>query len=183
MVAGGSDSCVCSRSHGQPPGARSWATMSQSFLKEEDPVTIDFSASNSQVSTSSNAPERAVCSELRYFAGRFFADVNGDGDDAGKGADQNKRDQPRRDMADSQRAIEIRHAFHCARRVQKNFSDPRHQNENENKYVIAFQPATDRFQLADLETGQDEILANQFFPFALQQISILHHHGHEKMRF
>src|ERR1700736_6500581 len=115
--------------------------MSQSFLKEEVPVTIDFSASNSQVSTSSNAPERAVRPELRNFAGRFFADVNGDGDDAGKSADKDERDEPGWDMSDSQRAIEIRHAFHCARRVQKDFSDPRHQNQNENEYVIAFQPA------------------------------------------
>ena len=105
--------------------------------------------------------------ELRNFAGRFFADVNRDADDGRKSANKDERNQPRRDMANSQRAIEIGHAFHRVRRVEKDFRDPRHQNENENENVIAFQSATDRFQLADFETRQDQIFADQFFPFAL----------------
>ena len=85
-------------------------------------------------------------------------------------------------MANSQRPIKGRHTVHCRRSVQKDFRDPRHQNENENENVIAFQSATDRFQFADFETGQNEIFADEFFPFALKQLSILHHHGDKKMR-
>ena len=33
ITAGSNDSFVCSRSHGQPPGLRNLATMSQSFAK------------------------------------------------------------------------------------------------------------------------------------------------------
>src|ERR1700726_601856 len=130
--------------------------MSQSFLKEEDSVTADLSTINSQLSTSSDAPERAVRPELGNFARRFFADVNGNADDAGESTDQHKRDQPGGDMANSQSAIEIRHPFHCPWRVQKDFSDPRHQNQNENENVIAFQSAADRFQLADFKTREDQ---------------------------
>src|SRR5437867_1007428 len=121
--------------------------------------------------------------ELRNLAGRFFADVNGDGDDAYKSADKYKRDQPGWDVADPERAVEIGNAFHRARRVEKNFRDPRHQNQNENENVIAFQATTDRFQFADLEARQDQILANQFLPFALQEVAIFHHHRHKEMRF
>ncbi len=121
--------------------------------------------------------------EFGDFAGRFFADVNGDGDDAGKGADKDERDEPGRDMSDSQGVIKRQRTVHRHRSVEEDFCDPRHQNENENKDVIAFQPTTDRFQLADFETGQNKIFANEFFPFPLQQIAILHHHRHQKMRF
>jgi len=67
--------------------------------------------------------------------------------------------------------------------VQENFRDPSHQNENENENVVAFQPSSDRFQFADLEAGQNQIFADELFPFALKQLPIFHHHRDEEMRF
>src|SRR5437899_11329794 len=67
--------------------------------------------------------------------------------------------------------------------MQKYLRHPRHQDENENENIIPFQSAPDRFQSADLEAGQDQIFANEFFPFALQHLAIFHHHRNKKMRF
>ena len=103
--------------------------------------------------------------------------------DAGKRADKDERHQPRRNVTDPQRAIKRRPRCSWPSGVKKDFRDPRHQDENENENVITFQPAADRFQFADLEARQNQIFANQFFPFALEQVAILHHHRHEKMRF
>ena len=121
--------------------------------------------------------------ELRDFAGRFLANVNGDADRTDKRAQHHEGDQPGRNVTDSQGAIKVPKSFHCVRRVQKDFRDPRDQDQDENENVIAFQPAPDRLQLADLETGKNEILANQLLPIALKQVTIFHHHRHEKMRF
>ena len=121
--------------------------------------------------------------ELGDFAGRFFADVNGDADDADKGANKDKGDQPRRNVTDAQGVIKRDRAVHGRRRVQKDFRDPRHQDQDEDENVIALQPAPDRFQLADFEAGQNQIFANEFFPFALQEVAIFHHHRDEEMRF
>src|SRR5262249_55478643 len=68
-------------------------------------------------------------------------------------------------------------------RVQKYFHYPSHQDENENEHIITFQPASDGFELADLEGGQYQIFADEFFPFALEHFAIFHHHWNEKMRF
>src|SRR5205807_1003505 len=111
------------------------------------------------------------------------AHVNRDPDDADESADKDERDQPRWDMTDAERSIKGGHIVHRHRRVQKNLCDPGHQNKDENENVIAFQTAADRFQPADLEARQNQIFAHQFFPFALQQVAIFHHHGDEKMRF
>src|SRR5262252_7515779 len=67
--------------------------------------------------------------------------------------------------------------------VQKYFREPRNQDQDKNEHVIAFQPAPDRFKLGDLEAGQNQIFAHEFFPFALKHLTIFHHHRDEKMRF
>ena len=66
--------------------------------------------------------------------------------------------------------------------MQKNLRDPRHDDEDKNENVIAFQPATDGFEFADFEAGQNQIFADEFLPFALKQIAILHHHRDKEMR-
>src|SRR5207302_7694665 len=66
-------------------------------------------------------PERAVRAELGNLAGRFFADVNGNGDHAQKCPDKHECHQPGWNVADSQGAIEIRHAFHRAWCVEEYF--------------------------------------------------------------
>ena len=86
-------------------------------------------------------------------------------------------------MTDSKRVIKIAHAIHRRRPVQKNLRDPRDQDQDENENVIAFQPSPDRLEFADLERRQNQIFADQFFPFALQHVAIFHHHRDEKMRF
>jgi len=122
-------------------------------------------------------------SELGNLARRFFAHVNGDRDHADEGATEDERDQPRGNMTDAQRLVERQKAVHRRRGVQKDFCDPRHQDENENENVIAFQAPADCLELADFETGQNQIFAHQFFPFALQKIAIFHHYRDQEMRF
>ena len=121
--------------------------------------------------------------ELGNFARRFLADVNRDADGADEGAHKNGRDQPGRNVANAQCTIETAYAVHGVLGVQENLRHPRQQDENENENVIAFQSAADCFQLADLEAGQDQIFAYEFFPFALKQLAIFHHHRNKKMRF
>src|SRR5439155_3233963 len=112
--AGNSDSCVCSRSHGQPPGPRSFATISQSFPKlivelitpgsesADDSFMVDLSNINSQLSTNSNPPQGTVCAELGDFARGLFADVNRDTNHADKRAGKDERNQPGGDMPDAE---------------------------------------------------------------------------------
>ena len=99
-------------------------------------------------------------SELRNFARRFFANVNGKTDRADEGAEHDQCDEPGRNMADSQGAVKIGQAFHRVRRVKKNFRDPCHQDHDENENVITFQSAPDRFEFADFETRQNQILTD-----------------------
>src|SRR5262249_53075044 len=133
------DALFCSRSHGQPSGPRSFATISQSFSNGENSAIADSSqpsALNSQLL--SNAPERPMGAELGDFPGGFLAHVNRNPDHAGKGHDKNSRHQPRRNVTDAQRVIKrapIRDRFGG---VQENFRDPRHHDEDENEDVIAF---------------------------------------------
>ena len=105
--------------------------------------------------------------EFGNFSSRFPADVNRDADDDGQSAHENKRDEPGRDMSHPQRVIKGRQTLHGRARVEKDFRDPRHHDQNENENVIAFQAPPDCFQFGDLERRQDEILADEFFPFAL----------------
>ena len=121
--------------------------------------------------------------ELRDFPGGFLADINGDADDKGKGPDKSARHQPGGNVTDAQSVIKRSAACDRFGRVQKNFRHPRHHDENENENVIPFQPASDGFEFRNLEGRQNEIFANQFFPFALEHLAILHHHWHEKMCF
>ena len=130
-----------------------------------------------------NAPERAVRAELRDFAGATFANVNGDGNDTDKRADENHRHKPRRDVSDAQRPIERYDIGDRRGGVQKDFRQPRHQDQDKNEHVIAFHPASDCFQFRDFEAGQNQILANELFPFALKQLAIFHDHWDKKVRF
>lgn len=47
-----------------------------------------------QLSTLLDAPQRSMRAELGNLAGRFFADVNGDANDANESADKDKGYQP-----------------------------------------------------------------------------------------
>src|SRR5713101_9071764 len=131
----------------------------------------------------SKPPERTVGAELGNFAGRFFADVNRNPDHANERADEDERHQPGRNVTNAQRSIKSGHAVHGHRGVQKDFRHPRDKDEDENKNVIAFQAAADRFQLADFEAGQNQIFADELLPFALEQVAVLHHHWNKEMRF
>ena len=85
-------------------------------------------------------------------------------------------------MPDAKSAIESADGVDRLARVQENFHDPRDHNEDENENVVAFQPAPDGFEFADLERRQDQIFADQFLPFALQEVPVFHDHGDEEMR-
>jgi hypothetical protein len=67
--------------------------------------------------------------------------------------------------------------------VQKDFRQPRDQDQDENEHVIPFHPAPDCFQFRDFEAGQNQIFAYELFPFALEQFAIFHDHRDKKMRF
>src|SRR6266511_1267209 len=67
--------------------------------------------------------------------------------------------------------------------MQKYFRYPRNQDQNENEHVITLQPSPYCFQFADFEAGQNQIFANEFFPFALKHLPIFHYHRDQKMRF
>ena len=130
-----------------------------------------------------NAPERAVRAEFGDFAGGTFANVNGDGNDADKGAHENHGHDPRRDVSDAQGPIKRYDIGDRRGGVQKDFCQPRDQDQDENEHVIAFHPASDCFQFRDFEAGQNQILANELFPFALKQVAIFHDHRNKKVRF
>ena len=68
-------------------------------------------------------------------------------------------------------------------RVQEYFHYPGHQDEDEDEHVITFQSPADCFELADLKAGQNQILANEFFPFPLKHLAIFHYHGNKEMCF
>ena len=121
--------------------------------------------------------------ELRDLAGSTSADVNGNGNDADKGAHKNHRHHPRRDVTEAQRVIKRYDIGDRRAGVQKDFGKPRNQDQDENEHVIPFHPATDCFQFRDLEAGQNQIFADQLFPFALEQFAIFHHHWDKKMGF
>src|SRR5215471_11531497 len=86
-------------------------------------------------------------------------------------------------MTDAQCPIKIPRAIHRVRCMKKDFRDPRDQGQNENENVIAFQAASDCLELTDLETGENEIFANELLPFALKQVAIFHDHRDQEMRF
>jgi hypothetical protein len=124
-----------------------------------------------------------VRAELGDFAGGMFAYVNGDGNDTDKRAHENHGHDPRRDVSDAQRVIKRYDIGDRRGGVQKDFRQPRDQDQNENKHVIPFQPAPDCFQFRDFERGQNQIFAYQLFPFALKQFAIFHDHRDKKVRF
>jgi hypothetical protein len=130
-----------------------------------------------------NAPQRAVGAELGDFTGGAFADVNGDGNHADECADKNQRHEPRRNVPDVQRVVKRYNVGNWRAGVQKDFGQPRNQDQDKNEHVIAFHPAPDRLQLRDLETRQNQIFAHELFPFALKQLAILHDHRDKKMCF
>ena len=86
-------------------------------------------------------------------------------------------------MSNAQRLIKRSQIVNRFAGMQKYLRHPRHQDKNENENIIAFQSASYRFQFADLEAGQDQIFANELFPFTMQHLAIFHHHRDEKMRF
>jgi hypothetical protein len=123
-----------------------------------------------------------VRAELGDFAGGMFADVNGDGNDTDERAHENHRHDPRRDVPDAQRLIKRHEIVDRRAGVQKDFRQPRDQNQDKNEHVIPFHPAPDCFQFRDLEAGQNQIFAYELFPFALKQFAIFHDHWDEKVR-
>jgi hypothetical protein len=123
-----------------------------------------------------------VSSKLGNFTRRFLADVNADADDGGEGADENEGHEPRRDVSDPERPVEGGRIFNRGSGVEENFRYPRDHDQNEDENVIAFQSAPDCLELGDFETRQNQIFANQLFPFALKHLPIFHDHRDEKMR-
>ena len=121
--------------------------------------------------------------ELGNFAGGAFADVNGNGNDTDKRAHKNHGYKPRRDVSDTQRVIKRYNIGNRRGGVQKDFRQPRDQDQDENEHVISFQPAPDRFQFRDFETGQNQIFAYKLFPFALEQFPVFHDHWDKKVCF
>jgi hypothetical protein len=124
-----------------------------------------------------------VRAELGDFPGGTFADVNGNGNDTDKRADENHGYDPRRDVSDAQRMIKRYDIGDRRTGVQKDFRQPRDQDQDENEYVISFHPAPERFQFRDLEGGQNQIFAYELFPFTLKQFAIFHDHRDKKVRF
>src|SRR5947199_9902028 len=91
--------------------------------------------------------------------------------------------KPRRIVPDAQILIKRNVIVNLRAGVQEYFRYPRHQDENEYENVIAFQAPPEGFQFADLEAGQNQIFANELFPFTVEHLAIFHHHGDKKMRF
>ena len=86
-------------------------------------------------------------------------------------------------MSDAQSVIK-RHDIGDRRAgVQKDFREPRNQDQDENEHVIPFHPTPDCFQFRDLKARQNQVLADELFPFAVKQFAIFHHHRDKKMRF
>jgi hypothetical protein len=123
-----------------------------------------------------------VGAEFGNFAGGIFTHVNGDPDYANQCGNKNERDQPGRNVPDTQCPVKRGNVFHRHGRMQKNLGHPCNHDQSENENIVSLQSATDRFKLADLEAGQNEIFADQLFPFAFEQLPVLHYHWHEKMR-
>src|SRR4051794_27091430 len=99
MSCGKIEAWVCSRSHGQPPGARNCATIWQrransvaanvnSAAAEGTPSSIDFIL---ELEPGSNPPEGAMGAEFGDLGRGFLAHVNRYSDHAQQGADENKR--------------------------------------------------------------------------------------------
>src|SRR6266513_4561654 len=114
-----------------------------------------------------NAPERAMRAKLGDFAGGLFTEVNGNRNDADKRAHENHCHDPRRDVPDAERVIKRYDIGNRRTGVQKDFCEPRHQDQDENEYVIPLHPAPNCFQFRDFEAGQNQIFAYELFPFAL----------------
>src|SRR5438445_6086535 len=142
-----------------------------------------FSARPAGAPLPSNAPNRAVRVELLDFSGLVLADVNRNGNHSDKCAGKNQRHQPGRYVPDAQSLIKRNEIVNRRAGVQKYFRYPRHQDENEYENVIAFQAPPDGFQFADLEARQNQIFANELFPFTVEHLAIFHYHGDKKMRF
>ena len=123
-----------------------------------------------------------MSSKLGDFTGRFLADVNVDADDGDEGTDKNEGHEPRRDVSDPEGPVERGRIFNRSGGVEEDFRDPRDHDQNEDENVIAFQSAPNGLELGDFETRQNQIFANQFFPFALKHFPIFHDHRDEKMR-
>ena len=121
--------------------------------------------------------------KLRDFAGGPFTDVNGDGNDTDKRAHENRGHEKRLDVPDTEGVIKRYDIGDRRTGVQKDFCEPRDQDQDEDEHVIPFHPASDRFQFRDLEAGQNQIFAYELFPFALKQFAIFHDHRDKKMRF
>ena len=120
--------------------------------------------------------------EFGNLARSFRADIDGDGDHAREGAEEDKGHQPPRDMTDAEGVEKSERAVHCRGGMQENFRHPSHHDENENENVIAFQTTADRFKFANFKAGQDQIFGDELSPFTVQHLAVFHHHGHEEMR-
>jgi hypothetical protein len=116
------------------------------------------------------------------FAGGSFANVNGDANDTDKRAGKDQCHEPGGNVSDAQGLVKRDDIVNRRAGMQKYFCQPRHQDQNKNENIIAFQAAPHRFQFADFETGQNQIFANELFPFTLEQIAIFHDHRDQEMR-
>ncbi len=75
--------------------------------------------------------------ELGDFAGGFLTHVNRDRDHGDKSAGKDKRHQPGGDGSYTQGPIKAADVVHRVLGVQKNFRDPRHDDEDKNENVIS----------------------------------------------
>src|ERR1041385_4712614 len=124
-----------------------------------------------------------MTAEFGNFSRSLAPNINRNPNHRYKGAAENDRDQPGGNVSDAQSPVKGRNGVDWLRRVQEYFHDPRDHDEDKNENVVAFQTAPDRFELPNLERWQNEIFTDELFPFALQEMPILHHHWDEKMRF
>ena len=88
------------------------------------------------ITPSLDPPERSVGAEFGDFAGTFAPDVNTDGDHTGQGAEENEGHEPGRNLADAHGAIKSHRAVHLDGRVEKDFCDPGHHDEDENEKLF-----------------------------------------------
>ena len=115
------------------------------MLAGQAPHRIHCSTIARRIPHSLNAPERAVRAKLGDFAGGLFTDVNSDGNDTDERAHENRGHDPRRYVPDAQGVIKRYDIGNWRTSVQKDFCEPRHQDQDENEYVIPFHPASDCF--------------------------------------
>jgi len=98
-------------------------------------------------------------------------------------SDVKSKRQPGGELLDSHRLIEIGERMDRLGGVEKNFQRPSQHHDAEDEDIVSLHTTPDRFESADFERGQNQILADEPPPLAVEDFRALRHHGNEEMGF